>query len=223
MESLENCLYRLYKRGLQNVAVWLDDLEVDMEKLKRLRALGMNLVFFDTDKGIPFADCVTLDNVKSIHVIYRKLRAMGYNKIGYIGWNRADIYSIAKREETYLKESGEKEIFLRLSWESRSAGNEFIQDYLRAYNADMPDAIICSDRETGSAVSSAVESLNLRVQVAAVDDFPESASRNVVTYAQDLKESVRKIYQCLLEQNLKEAQWKAEIYLIDGIENWTCQ
>jgi DNA-binding LacI/PurR family transcriptional regulator len=223
MESLENCLYRLYKRGLQNVAVWLDDIEVNMEKLKRLRALGMNLVFFDTDKGIPYADCVALDNEKAIHVIFQWLKVMGYERIGYAGWNSDNIYSIAKREEAYLNVSGEKDIFLRLPWENRSAGNESILNYLRTHQDGLPEAIICSDRETGSSVSAAVEYLKLQVQVAAVDDFPEARGRGVVTYAQDLKESVRTIYQCLLEQNLKEAQWKAEVYLIDGIENRTCQ
>lgn len=44
-EGLEKSLYRLYKRGLRNAVVWLEDLQVDRKKLQRLRAIGMNLVF----------------------------------------------------------------------------------------------------------------------------------------------------------------------------------
>ena len=87
MEELENCLYRLYKRGLRNAVVWLEDLPVDVEKLRRLRALGMNMVFFDSDKALPYADCVALDNALAIRTLYGELKKQGYERIGYIGWD----------------------------------------------------------------------------------------------------------------------------------------
>ena len=49
LEELENCLYRLYKRGLRNAVVWLEDLPVDVEKLRRLRAHNL-LLFVRQDK-----------------------------------------------------------------------------------------------------------------------------------------------------------------------------
>lgn len=216
MESLENCLYRLYKRGLQNVAVWLEDLTVDAEKLKRLRALGMNMVFFDTDKGIPYADCVSLDNDKAIHSIYQTLKGLGYSDIGYVGWDRKDIYSISRREEAYLKESGGQEVFLHLPWKYQNTGSRFILNHMKSCGDKIPPAVICGDRENGAAVSDAVRRLKLHVQVAAVDNFPEAERRNVITYAQNLKESVRQIYICLQVQNQKGLQWAADMYLVDG-------
>lgn len=219
-ESLENCLYRLYKRGLQNVAVWLEDLPVDGEKLKRLRALGMNMVFFDTDKGIPYADCVALDNDKAIHVIYQKLGELGYDDIGYAGWNRRDIYSIAGRERAYLEASGRKDTFIRLPWECRNASSEFVLNSLKSWKEKLPQAVICGDRESGAAVSAAVSRLKLQIQVSSVDDFPEAKRRHVITYVQNLKESVGRIYTCLQTQNQKGAGWISDIYLIAGnLEN----
>ena len=79
LEELENCLYRLYKRGLRNAVVWLEDLPVDVEKLRRLRALGMNMVFFDSDKAIPYADCVTLDNALAVRALYGELKRRDMN------------------------------------------------------------------------------------------------------------------------------------------------
>ena len=215
-ESLESCLYRLYKRGLQNVAVWLEDLPVDIEKLKRLRALGMNMVFFDTDKGIPYADCVALDNNRAICEIYQKLRESGYTNIGYAGWDRSDIYSIGGREKAYLEISGKKEIFLRLPWECRNSSSNFVLQRLNAFKGELPQAIICGDRESGMVVSSAAGRLKLQMQIASVDDFPEARKRHVITYVQNLKECVRQIYECLQEQNQKGIHWVSDVYLKNG-------
>lgn len=215
-ETLENCLYRLYKRGLQNVAVWLEDLPVDIEKLKRLRAMGMNMVFFDTDKGLPYADCVALDNDIAICEIYEKLREMGYTDIGYAGWDRSDIYSIRGRERAYLKIAGAKEIFLRLPWKCRNSSSDFVLNRLKASKERLPQAIICGDRESGVAVSKAAGRLKLQMQIASIDDFREAKRRHVVTYVQNLKESVSQIYECLQEQNQKGESWVSDVYLIKG-------
>ncbi len=108
-EGLEKSLYRLYKRGLRNAVVWLEDLQVDRKKLQRLRAIGMNLVFFDSDRGLPYADCVALNNERAVSTLYQALKEAGYKRIIYIGWDMMDIYSIRMREEayrTYAKDQG---------------------------------------------------------------------------------------------------------------------
>ena len=64
--SLEDCLFRLYQRDIRNAVVWPDDQGLQSEKLLRLRSIGMNLVFFDTDDGFPYGDCVYLDNREAI-------------------------------------------------------------------------------------------------------------------------------------------------------------
>lgn len=217
MESLENCLYRLYKRGLQNTAVWLEDLPVDMEKLKRLRALGMNMVFFDTDKGLPFADCVALANEKAVRALCEKLRERGCRDIRYAGWDRRDIYSIARREEACLKETGKEEVFLHLPWEYRHNGSDFVLNYLKEYKGALPDAIVCGDRENAAAVSYALRRLKLtQIQVAGIDDFPEARRHHVITYRQNLEESVKQIFNCLAVQNQKQAEWKARLCQVEG-------
>ncbi|MEE0199673.1 MAG: GntR family transcriptional regulator [Muricomes sp.] len=216
-ETLENCLYRLYKRGLQNTVIWLEDLPVDMEKLKRLRALGMNMVFFDTDKGLPFADCVALDNGKAVRTLCGELQKEGCRDIRYAGWDRRDIYSIACREEACLKETGEDVPFLHLPWECRHHVSEFVLDYLRRYNKPLPEAIVCGDREIAAAVSYSVRRLKeVQIRVAGIDDFPEAGRRQVIIYRQDLEESVKQIFYCLAMQNQKQSEWKAELCKVEG-------
>ena len=47
------------------------DQSIDREKLLRLRSIGMNLVFFDTDVAHPFADSVFLDNEDAVETLLR--------------------------------------------------------------------------------------------------------------------------------------------------------
>lgn len=217
-ETLENCLYRLYRKGLSNAAVWLEDLPVDIEKLKRLRALGMNLVFFDTDKGFPYADCVALDNEKAIQSMYQVLKQKGFSNIGYAGWDRADIYSIYKREEAYIKISGSQNIFLRTPWEYKQNCEQYVFGYLKKNIDRLPQAILCGDRDNGTAVTNGLHRLKRTdIQVAAIDDFPEAKKREVIVYTQDLEASAKRIFECLIEQSKQKELWEAEIYEIAGI------
>ncbi len=74
---MEDCLYRLYTRNIRNVVVWQDDQTVDREKLLRLRSIGMNMVFFDADDALPYADAVFLDNVDAVKESVEKRRISG--------------------------------------------------------------------------------------------------------------------------------------------------
>lgn len=217
-ETIENCLYRLYKKGLQNAVIWLEDLPVDVEKLKRLRALGLNMVFFDTDRGIPYADCVTLDNALAVRSLYEALRKEHFEKTGYIGWDRTDIYSVAKRETEFLRLAEEKEVLLRLPWGERAESEARILDFLKKNQNELPRAILCGDRENGIAASNALKRLEIKgIKIAVIDESAEAKKRNLITYVQDLEGSVKQIFSCLLEQNHKGTGWKARIHMLPGI------
>lgn len=216
-ESIENCLYKLYKKGLQNVVIWLEDLPVDAEKLKRLRALGMNMVFFDTDKGIPYGDCVTLDNELAVEKLYHEFRNRGLHHIGYAGWDRRQVYAIGKREGAFHKLAGKGNIFLSLPWEQRYSCEEYVYEYINQYDGTFPQALICGDEETGLVISNVLTRLKrMDVLVATVDEFPEAKARNMITYVQDLDGSVRQIFECLNEQNILQEKWKAALYKLPG-------
>ena len=95
--SLEDCLYRLYRKDIRNVVVWPDDQSIDREKLLRLRSIGMNLVFFDTDVAHPFADSVFLDNEDAVETLLRA--GDTFVDYMYVGWDNLYVSNIRKREE----------------------------------------------------------------------------------------------------------------------------
>ena len=92
--TLEDCLYRLYTKNIRNAVVWPDDRGVDQEKLLRLRSIGMNLVFFDTDACGPFADSVFVDNVDAVRTLLE--REEKHRQYLYVGWDNLAIGSIRK-------------------------------------------------------------------------------------------------------------------------------
>lgn len=61
-EALEASLFKLMQKNIHNAVIWLEDQPVDMEAIRRLRGLGMNMVFFDVVTRSPYADGALLDN-----------------------------------------------------------------------------------------------------------------------------------------------------------------
>lgn len=218
-ESIENCLYRLYQRDLYNVVVWLDDVKVDIERLRRLRALGMNMVFFDTDLAIPFADCVFLDNKKAINSLCRSMQKRGYSNLGYIGWDDKDIFSVREREKFYLNADKSGHVLKRLSWQNRNELDTDMKNFISEFikKDSMPDAIISGNGENGISVSKALQDLNINnVKVASIDEFAHSGEYNITTYGQNFKRISQIVYDCLQQQNQAGAEWKAGLYKVEG-------
>lgn len=217
-EVLEDCLYRLYKRGLRNVVVWLEDIRSDLQRLGRLRALGMNLVFFDSDQGLPYADCVALDNRLAVRTLYDELEHGGCREIGYVGWDALDMYSIRERERAYQERAGEKisKALFRISWEDKETCGQIVTQVLGQCGKGLPDGMICGDGEIGKAVSEAAERSKMRLRIAAVDEFSKG-SRDAVIYCQDLDTMVMQIFDRLQEQCKSGRDWRADIYRVEGM------
>ncbi|MDD3339166.1 MAG: GntR family transcriptional regulator [Lachnospiraceae bacterium] len=206
-EKLEQCLYKLYKRGLRNAVIWLEDLLPDQDKLQRLRAIGMNMVFFDSDKGMPYADCVTLDNRRAIKALYQYLKEQGKNNIGYIGWDNETVYSVSEREHAFEAEAHPGGRVLHLPWKQREKSVQILDEYLKNEQADTTDGILCGDREIGEMFQQIMEKNNKKTVAATVD----------ITYGQNLEETVKQIFGCLERQCGGKETWNAELYKITGV------
>ncbi len=218
-EMLEDCLYRLYKRGLRNVVVWLEDIQPDPRKLERLRALGMNMVFFDSDQGLPYADCVALDNRRAVSALYGELERKGCRKIGYIGWDALAMYSIREREEAYREKTGGKgsQMLCRISWQDKEDREQIIAQTLWQRRERLPDGVICGDGEIGAAVSGALGRSKICLRIGAVDEFSKDSDGDAVLYRQDLDTTVERIFACLEEQCGDGGDWKADLYRVEGM------
>lgn len=220
-ESIENCLYRLYQKDIRNVVVWPDDSQVDAERLRRLRALGMNMVFFDTDAAVPYADCVFLDNKEAISRLMQALERKPFvngRGICYIGWDNAGVYSVREREH-WFREIQPHCICIHMCWAERGNLKKQMAGAIRAWSKDALNNMdfLCGAGELGIETAKVLRSLGLKESaVMSVDEFPDSKRLKVTTYGQDFRKIAQQIYECLKEQNEGPDKWKASCWGIKG-------
>jgi DNA-binding LacI/PurR family transcriptional regulator len=211
-KSLSDSIYRLFRKGLQDFIIWPEDIQVDMEKIKRLRALGTNLVFFDSNLGIPYADCVTSDNDDAIRQIRDALHERNLSDIRYIGWDREEIYSVRSRKAAFQKEIGGK-IYARLPWAKEEEAIRLLTANIRkdAASGDLPEAFLCGDRQCGELLAAALGSENLMdaTVLSCIDDFPQLSRFRSIAVRQDMDAMVHFIFSRLASQDQNGDRWKA--------------
>jgi len=216
-ERLEESLFKLFQKNIRNAVIWLEDQRIDLEYLRRLRGLGMNMVFFDVVVPSPYADCVLLHNEAAIRTLSRCLADRGAHRLGYVGWDNETISSVREREQAFTRLEPGPAFIQRVSWSERGnlgTASEQLADRLKRA-AHPPEAILCGDGEIGVAIKKALLSRGLAgIQVASPDEYPESRALAIQVYAQDFGKMAERTLQCLVDQN--RPGWTASIYPIDG-------
>ena len=215
--TLEDCLFRLYQRDIRNAVIWPDDQGLQMEKLLRLRSIGMNLVFFDTDDGFPYGDCVHLDNWDAID---RLLKDDGntYEKYVYVGWDKLDIANVRKREDAFrsLRPAGQ---VIHVPWRR---DRQIPKADLEAVLAQLPELdktmVLCGTGEIGQQLAEILWNRGtVPGKMAVVDAFEGAGKYPISIYEQDLKEMAHIIFEQLKKQVRAGSLWQAERIAVAGI------
>lgn len=216
-ERLEDSLFKLYQKDIRNAVIWLEDQTLDVESIRRLRGLGMNMVLFDALAVSPYADGVLLDNEAAIDALYRLLAERCGERIAYVGWDSAAIVSSRLREEAFMRVSGGRGACTRLAWSDRprlEAAAAALAGELAA-SSDRPLALLCGDGEIGVALRRALVARGLQaISVASPDDYPQSDALSISVYRQDFARLAQQAYGCLRAQN--QPGWVAATYRIAG-------
>lgn len=215
--SLEDCLFRLYQRDIRNAVIWPDDQKLQKDKLLRLRSIGMNLVFFDTDDGFPYGDCVHLDNREAICQV---MNAAEYDceKYVYVGWDNLDIANVRKREETFraLMPGGQ---VIHVPWRR---DRKILKEDLESALVQLPELdktmVLCGTGEIGQQIAAFLwERGTMPGKMAVVDTFEGAEKYPVSIYEQDLQEMARIIFEQLKKQVYEGSKWQADCIAVAGI------
>lgn len=214
--SLEDCLFRLYQRNIRNVVIWPDDQEIHQEKLLRLRSIGMNLVFFDTDEGYPYADCVYLDNEEAIRKLISKTPKT-YKKYYYVGWDRMEIANIQKRESAFRGLCPEGSV-LHIPWRrDRKIAQNDLQIIEKHLSEPGESIIVCGAGEIGQQIAGYLyEKRKISVQLAVIDEFDGSDNYHVSVYEQNLTETAEVIYEQMYRQTCEGKNWCPKMSTVKG-------
>lgn len=218
-ERVEDSLFKLFQKNIRNVVLWLEDLKLDSEYIRRLRGLGMNIVFFDITQPSPYADCVFLDNHDAIMTLYNYLSEKEEKNIFYIGWDNFSLSSVRERENTFNELSANNNALFHIPWQEKISLSSSMEKLTAEFSSSnyLPDGIICGDGEIGIALKKTFLSQGMKdILVTSVDDFPEAKGLSLSVYMQSFDNLAKRVYQCLCEQNINSKQWKAAVYPVKG-------
>ena len=74
----------------------------------------MNLVFFDADDALPYADAVFLDNAAAVRELVESTEFPDSEYL-YVGWDNRSIGNVRKREEAFIENCPEGKV-VRIPW-----------------------------------------------------------------------------------------------------------
>ena len=217
-EPIEQTLLNLLEKNINNAVVWLDYETIDDKKVKRLRQMGMNMVFFDIIIRSAYADCVCLDNSEAIKALYKHLKEKGKKRIIYVGRDNPELSSYFEREQAYLETSSSGRVY-RLPWDFRSyLASPQTRFTIDTFKPEVrPDAVICSDGELGIELKREFLSNNIRdVDLVCIDDFEECAELRITVYSQPYARFAERIFYCLLDQTDNSKGWQAKLHRLTG-------
>lgn len=219
-KSIEDCLFRLYQRGLHNAVIWLQDMRIDIEKIKRLRALGMNMTFFDAEINAPYADCIYLDNDNAMKELVNAAHKKQACKTYYIGWDNENMFSVAERESAYLKYAKTGTEVCKIPWNERrnpdKCVNDVIEEVLKS-NKGREISLICGDGELGRAAGkSLLEKKSSKAELFSIDEFAGAKDFGITTIDQNFKEEAALAWDTINNQTLKPDEWKAKTIKVKG-------
>ena len=212
--GLEALLFELLTREVRNGVVWPYAERLDPEALRRLRGLGMNLVFFDHVPGSPAADAVSVDNAHAVSTLLARLRQRGARAPCFLGWDHAGITSNTEREAAFAAQEGTARL-VRLPWKAEVEVESDVAAALEALPAGT-DGLLCSNGGIGVAAERLVGARRLPLPVVCMDDFPAAEGLALDAYAQPIEGLAEAVWRRLVAQNREPATWKARTVRLPG-------
>ena len=197
--------------------LWLEDMEISENELRKLRGLGMNIVLFDTSFQSEYADAICLDNQDAIEKLYEKLESEGCERFGYIGWDEHQVRSIKVREETFKKCAPDAPIW-RIPYQYHNHLEELPTPMIERILEEMEecDAILYGVGELGMLFEREAKSHRRRHRAAMVDEFPGAEGYGIITLKQDFLKMSEQIFDCLRKQTEAGGTWRPHVYRVKG-------
>lgn len=217
----EELFFRLLKKNIRNVVFWPQAEQIDFDFLRRLRSIGMNLVFFDQLFDTEVADVVYLDNRHAVDSLYREMRSIYGGKIVYIGFHEigAAPSSRTVREQAFKEASGgEGETYAVSLQGDIDRETELLIDRLLQEGV-LPAGILCCNGSIGLAVAKHLRRIGLErkdILLAAIDYLPGMDRYSLLAYRQPMKQLAEKAYQRLAAQSNQGELWQAGVYPLRG-------
>lgn len=214
---LEKCLFQIYEKDLRNVVLWMEDMELSQEALRKLRGLGMNIVLFDTAIRSAYADAVCLDNQDAVKRLCIYLEAQGCKRPGFVGWDEMQVSSIRMRENTFRKLIPEG-VVCRIPWEYHNRLEALHTEKVDIYLQELKDCdgILYGVGDLGVHFERRANECGKTHKAAMIDELPGTDILGISSLEQDFQKMSEQIFDCLKKQNQEGSAWSARVYRVKG-------
>lgn len=209
---------RLAGKGIRNIIVWGFDKTLDFNAFERIRALGVNIVFFDRIIPGPFADFVGLDNQDAMKKIFEDAKKKGFKNFIYADISGLDVDSNDERLSSFINEcqkGGFKYLKFALPWQlgNKLKAYGICGDFFKKNKAKNSTAMVCvNDIVALSLLKECPEN----IKIYSVDGSPEAVNAGIVSYSQPIRKMAKEAVKALARQQKAGEKWKAGKFLFKG-------
>lgn len=212
----EGLFYRFIQKNIRNVVLWPQTPEIDFGLLDRLRAVGMNFVFFDQAFDTAAADSVCLDNRLAVETLCKELRKMHRGPLLYIDYLGPDIPSARERREAFLAAGGGRVFGIPRGGDDAA---EVARLLVRlAADGELPAGIVCNSGGIGLLAAKWLRAQGLAEDcpLATVDYMAEMDEYPMLAYEQPMDRLAETAYRRLVAQTNEGDGWRADSFRLPG-------
>lgn len=213
----EELFFRLVKKNIRNIVFWPQTEQIDFALLKRLRSVGVNMVFFDQMYETDVADIVCVDNHHAVVSLYEEMRTRDQANIIFIGYHGMALPSELMRERAFQEVSGGEGRIYTIPWGGEVERETFLLLERLRQEQVLPAGILCCNGPIGLAAAKYLHNQGLEGNaLSAIDYLPEMVNYSITVYEQPMKLLAEKAYQRLAAQNNQGELWQASSYELPG-------
>ena len=220
--SQSNVAIDLVCGGVRNLVVWGYDQNIDLETFRRLRLLGINIVFFDHVMPGKIADYVCLDNEHAIRLLFDKALVNGARRFVFVNTGGLEVETSKEREYFFVKLCQERNLpysIVALSWREKLVNGA--EKQCREFFQNLPDmaecAIFCANAFQAECIHHAVDG---KGQYYSISTREHKYASNIYNIVQPIFEMAKQCFECLRMQQNEGSRWKAKEYRKKGTPDW---
>lgn len=209
---------KLAGKGIRNIIVWGFDKSLDFNAFERMRALGVNIVFFDRITPGAFADFVGLDNKDAMRTIFEDAKKKGLKNFIYAGASGLDVDSNEERFNSFIdecKKAGFEYSKFAVPWQinSKSKRNRICGEFFRKHKVRKTTALVCVNDIVALSI---LDACPQNIAIYSIDGSPEAVNSGIISYFQPIRKMAVAAVKALARQQKAGKEWKAKKFLFKG-------
>ena len=208
--------------GVRNLVVWGYDHDLDLEVFRRLRLLGINLVFFDHVAPGNIADYVALDNEHAISALLDKAVQDGCHRFVFVNTAGLEVETNMERERLFRKFCQAENLpceVTALPWYEMLKNGA--AEHCRKFFDDLPEpektAVFCANAFQADCIYKAV---GTRGRYYSISTSETGYAPTIFNIIQPISAMAKRCFELLRSQQSEGKHWKAKDSRLKGVPDW---